>query len=228
MFEEKLKKELWIKIKQWRQINEEICEIESESDLPIPELFEDNVNYAGLVVQSMDLQNEIKELLIDSKYTPLTMLSRSQTTDIDYFSKFPETVSEQSIENHLEMQLLKNREEIKQRLRQVQPLGLEFAVSMRVKILYNQVITCYQNGAYDASCVLCRAIAESMIKIRCKDEYGEVYALLKKIHNPRLTGLYEAIAGKANKILHVSNEKTEAVEALKAIKLLRLFIKNFK
>ncbi len=228
MYEDKLKKELLSKINQWREINEEICEIESGSDLPIPDLFEDNDNYAGLIIESMDLQDEISALLVDSKYAPLTMLSRSQIQDIDFFLQLTDSSSEQNIEKHLEAQLLNTRDEMKKRIQQAPHLSLGFDIPPKIKNLYRQAIKCYVNGAYEASCVLSRTIAENIIRIKCKDEYRAIYDLLKKIHNPKLKSLYEEIAKKANKILHESNEKTEEKDALKAIKLLRLFIKNFK
>ncbi len=228
MYEDKLKKELFGKIKRWNEINNEICEIESDSDLPIPELFEDNDDYAGLVVESMDLQDEINELLIDSKYAPLTMLSRSQIQDIDFFLQLTDSSSEQNIETHLEAQLLNTRDEMKKRIQQVPHLSLGFDIPPKIKDLYRQAIKCYVNGAYEASCVLSRAIAENIIRIKCNDEGRTIYELLKKIYNPKLKSLYEEIAKKANKILHESKEKTEEKDALRAIKLLRLFIKNFK
>lgn len=228
MYEDKFKKELFRKINQWNKINNEINEIESESDLSILDLFEDNDDYAGLIIESMVLQDEINSLLIDSKYTPLTMLSRSQVQDVDFFLQLTDSSSEQNIEKHLEVQLLNTREEMKNRLKQTPNLSLGFDITPKIKNLYRQAIKCYVNGAYEASCVLSRAIAENIIRIRCRDEYKAIYDLLKKIHNSKLESLYEEIAKKANKILHESNEKTEEKDALKAIKLLWLFIKSSK
>ena len=242
MYEDKLKKELFEKICKYDEIIKAMSKIE-ESDLSIPELFDTNDEYAGFCVQSMDLQDELNELMLDTKYAPLTMLTSSQIGKLDFFEESSNLDFEQNIEKHLDLRLLKLKEEMKIRLKQVKTLRLSASVHQHIYNLYNQIIRCYVYGAFEASCVLCRAIAESIAK-RFIEHKGHGDLLVDKnkhlktmsiqeILNKKLSisieliGIYSKITNKADKILHEKSGKVEEKDALKAIQLLQSFIKRF-
>ena len=253
MYEDKLKKELFEKIHKYHEINKEISGRVCESDLT-PELFEsieeyaDALNetddeYADLSYQIMHLQEEIDELMVDTKYAPLVGLTESQIKDLDFFMKSSDSSFELNIEKHLDTRLLILKEEMKKRLKEIETLRMSTYLDPRTYHIYNEVIRCYINGAFEASCVLCRAIAEVIAKrfIEYKG-YGDLLIgkekQFKKLTIPGILSeklsiqkevitIYSKIARKADKILHEKNKKAEEKDALEAIRLLQSFIKKF-
>lgn len=244
MYKDKLKQELFEKIRKYREIDKERSKMEKEySDLSILELDESNDEYAGLCVQAMDLQEEIDELIIDTKYAPLVGLTGSQIKESDFFMKSSDLSFEQNIEKHLDINLLKLKEEMKKRLKQIKTLRLSASIDQHMYNLYNQVVRCYVYGAFEASCVLCRAIAEFISKeyIILKklghllpsksrsDQETSIFQILKKklSCSKEIPDLYYEIKAKANNILHEKEEVTKEQDALYMIRQLQLFIKNF-
>jgi len=255
MYEDKLKKELFEKIRKYHEINKEISERECElgkSGLT-PELFKsieeyadafmNDDEYADLFCQLVHLQEEIDELIIDTKYAPLVGLTETQIKDLDFFMKSSDSSFELNIEKHLDTRLLILKEEMKKRLREIEPLRMGSYLDPRTYHIYNEVIRCYIYGAFEASCVLCRAIAEVIAKrfIEYKG-YGDLLVgkekQFKKLTVPgilseklsiqkEVIAIYSKIARKADKILHEKNEKAEEKDALEAIGLLQSFIKKF-
>ena len=240
MYEDELKKELFEKIRKYDEVIKAMSEIE-KSDLSIPELFDTNDEYAGFCVQSIDLQDELNELMLDTKYAPLTMLTNSQMKKLDFFEISSDLDFEQNIKKNLDFRLLKLKEEIKTRLKQVKTLRLSASIHQRIYNLYNQVIRCYAYGAFEASCVLCRTIAEFIAKeyIKSKgldrllpskeqksEELNILRILIASSVDKNVIGLYKDIKEKANHILHEKDDRTEEEDALKAIQLLQSFIEK--
>ncbi|MBL7197645.1 MAG: hypothetical protein ISS47_06065 [Candidatus Omnitrophica bacterium] len=233
MYEEKLKKVLFEKIRNYDEIIKEMSEID-DSGLSTSELFDTNDEYAGFCVQSMDLQDEINELMLDTKYAPLTMLTSSQIRNLDFFEISSDLQFEQNIEKHLNLRLLKLKEEMKTRLKQVKTLRLNVSIDQHIYNLYNQVIRCYVYGAFEASCVLCRAIAEAIAdkytnsgrkSVRTRNQIWESLQKAPNI-NKKTLEIYSKIGSKANKILHSMDEKTSENDTYEAIELLQSFIKK--
>ena len=243
MYENKLKKELFEKIFKFNEISRERDEIEDNSELPFDELFNIDNLYAGLCSQAMDLQDEIDELIIDTKYAPLVGLTESQIKELAFFMQSSEMSFEQNIEKHLDIRLLKLKEEMRKRLKEIKTLRLSTHLDQRTYRIYNEVIRCYIYGAVEASCVLCRAIAEVIAKrfIEYKG-YGNLLVgeekQLKKLTvagilseklsvEKEVIAIYTKMARKADKILHEKTEKAEEQDALESIKLLQTFIERF-
>ena len=135
------------------------------------------------------------------------------------------------------------KDDMKKRFGQIKPIDLTVHIDPRTNHLYRQVIKCYIGGAFEASCVLCRAIAEVIAKrfIEYKG-YGNLLVgknkqsksmsvqevLKEKLSIPiEVISKYSKIANKADRILHKRDEKTEEKETLEAIQLLQKFIEQF-
>ncbi|MBU2102025.1 MAG: hypothetical protein ABH865_03320 [Candidatus Omnitrophota bacterium] len=219
-----MKKELFKKIRKYHEFIKERSEMEDNSDLPIPELFDSNDEYAGLCVQAQDTQDDIDKLLIEFKDRLIDGLTPLEFKELDFFLKSSDLGFDQNIEQYQQFRFLIFKEEEKRNLKKVKRLRLLRNVDVRTSYLYNEAIRCYTNSAFNASCVLCRAIAENIIKVKSNEPYGKPRDLLKKIRNSKLTRLYSEIAKKANRILHHPNEKTKEEDALKAVVLLQDFI----
>jgi len=244
MYENKLKKALFEKIREWGKVNEKISQIEDEAkNLSFDELIESNDEYGALCMQAEDFRSEIEELLIDTKYFPLLGLTDKQKMILDCFSQSPSLDYDKNIEKHLDLKLLELKDDMKERLGKVKPLHLTVNIDPRTRYFYNEVIRCFIYGAFEASCVLCRAIAEVIAKrfIEYKG-YSDLLVgketQLKKLTVPGILTeklsvqkdvieIYSKITRKADGILHERSEKAEEKDALESVKLLQSFIEKF-
>ena len=247
MYKEELKKEILEKFSELRDVAEERDEIEENSGLSYMELrYKSNDTlYGELCHREMQLIDAIRGMLLDTKYAPLTGLTDEQIKELSFYAdstNLDDSILREKIENNLNIMLLKLRGEIKERERQVKPLYLTAHIDERNYELYRQVIKCYVYGTFEASCVLCRAIAEVIAKrLIEKKGYGDWLAGQKKelkrlsiagilreklLIDNKVVETYSKIARKADKILHKKNEKTEEKNALESIKLLQFFIKQ--
>jgi len=238
------KTNLFERIREYNRLFEEMSEIENSSEYAIPDQFEINDEYAGLCVQMMDIQDTINEMLIDSKYAPLVMSTDRESRDLNFFIKSSDLSFDQNIEKHLEFRLLILKEEMKKRLKSVKILRVSGDINPRVRFLYDEAVRCFIYGAFDASCVLCRAISEFVLKeFIIKKEYGhllkegkrddlnkmEPLPIVKKyklLSNEMIDISYQ-IKDRANKILHEKDSKTEEEHAIESIELLQNFLKGF-
>jgi hypothetical protein len=242
MVNEKRTNDLFEKIRLYHELLTEQSVKEGASDLEIPELFEADDEYAGLCVQVTDFQDEIDMMLIDSKYAPLVGLSDGQFVDLDFFINSSDSTFDLNIEKHLNFRLLTLKEEMKKRLKSIKTLRLHGDLDPHVRFLYDEVVRCFINGTFEASCVLCRAISENLLKehikksgyehhIRGEKTESDKLSLLQivkkyKLLPKEMVNVYCDMAMRANKILHEKDSKTEE-EALSSIKSLQTFIKNF-
>ncbi|MBL7131240.1 MAG: hypothetical protein ISS45_07565 [Candidatus Omnitrophica bacterium] len=241
MYEDKIKKELFEKIREYDEIIKEMSGIE-ETDLPIPELFDTNDDYASLCVQSMDLLDEINELMLDTKYAPLTGLEPSQIKNLIFFEKSSDLSYEQNVEKHLNLRLLNLKEEMKERLKQVKTFRITSHLNPHTRHIYSEIIKCYIYGAFEASCVLCRAISETMTKKfieykgcghllvgkNKKDKVRSIQDICLNVldMDKDIVSRYTKIGNKADNILHKKDVATEK-DAIEMIKLLQDFIEKF-
>ncbi|MEI8349844.1 MAG: hypothetical protein WCI77_06800 [Candidatus Omnitrophota bacterium] len=201
-----------------------------------------------LLDEFLILQNEISCLMVECKYYPLTGIDdksfellrrKTPAQEINISEAIP---SEDSIEKFLEERMITEAEEVKKRIKSIAPLFLDFQIDPTTLYFYQQVLRCYTYGMFEASCVLGRAITETIAKkyIRYKD-YGHllvdkdkenktmsVQAILKNILaiDTDIVSLYSKIGNIADNILHrkdmVNEERTFEV-----IKLLQEFLKQF-
>jgi len=249
MYEDKIKKELFEKIRKIIEINEETLEVMADESFDPA----DNSKFEDLFCESIDLQDEINELLIDTKYIPLVGLSEEQLKDLDTYLKDREKThvfdngkeiiqDGKEIEKHFDIQLLNFKEDMKNRIHKLKHLRMTTHLDQKTTHFYNEVVRCYIYGAFEASCVLCRAITETLAKrfIEYKG-YGHLLAgannkaktmsvqdiclNILKIDKDVIT-LYTKIGNNADKILH-QKEMIGENTALKMIELLQSFIKIF-
>lgn len=244
MYSDKLKKEVFKKIRRYDEINRRICEIEEEfPDVSQEELLDENSEYGPLCLDLLDLESDIEELMLDTKYSPLVGLTINQSKQLFFFEKIQSLNNEKNLEKILDIKLLELKDGMKERLRKVRPLKLTSPIDSQIPYLYKKIIRCYIDGSFEASCVLCRAISEFLIKEHIKKKgYGH---LLKgkeedttKMSLPRIIkqhklltrktiGVYYKIMERANNILHEKDVKTEDIHALTSIELLQSFIEEF-
>lgn len=245
MYEDKIKKELFEKICESLAIVQEQQEIEKEIEdgtrTPGDDLAEGLERYAHLEGELNELLEEIDTLVIDTKYFPLVGLTDIQNKLFSIFADI--VIEERNIDKYLDLTLVTIRDDIKERLQKVKSLFLTAHMHPRIHYLYREVVRCYINGSFEASCVLCRAIAELVAKdyIKSKkldyllpseerknEEISILQILKKKLAVPKeIIDLYAEIKEKANNILHNRNEKTEEKDSLNTIELLQSFIEKF-
>ena len=242
MYEDKIKEELFGKIYELFKTRKEMTEMEHNSNLPESELYATD-EWQGLMDQSMELLVDAQELMVETKYIPLTGLPIELMKELDYLAELSDADIDNYIEKHLDARLLHLKEEMMERIAQVKALRLTAHLDPHTGHVYNEVIRCFIYGLFDASCVLCRAIVELMAK-KFIEHKGYSHLLvgknkhLKKVsiqeildQDPLMpagiTKRYSQITNKANNILHKKNKGTEEKEALEIIRLLQSFIKDF-
>ena len=239
-----IKKKLFEKIREYHEILRERAEIESENPgISDSDLCEINDEYAGLSRREMVVQDEIDSLMLDFKATPLDNLNSDEINELDFFFRSSDLSFEQNIERHLDFRLLVLKEEIRGRYKEIKPLALVDNLVPHTRGFYNEAIRCYEYGFFEASCVLCRAIIESIAERYIKN-IGKGHLLVGKDNDKKgrsipdilknelampieIIKLYSQIVGKADNILHDEDEKTSPEDALQTIKSLQLFIKKF-
>ena len=252
MLEDRIKEGLFEKLRELQEVIEERDEIETNLDYTYEEIIEDedlvdeHIDYLGLCSREMDLQDEIRMLMFDTKYAPLTGLSNKQINELSFYVKsanLDDPILREKIEADLDIRLLKLREEIKDRQSKIKPLHLTRHVELRIYHLYNEVIRCFVYGAFEASCILCRAVAEFVAteyikskkrahllpsKERKSEELSILQILKRELSvEKEIIDLYGAIKEKANNVLHEKDEKTEEEDALDTIRLFQSFIEKF-
>lgn len=137
--------------------------------------------------------------------------------------------------------------EIIHRYRQLKPLVLSSEHDYRSMGLYQQAIKCFLNGTFEACCILCRAIAERLVKKRIvtlgHGEYlhhgknGQFAPPLLEIAEKfgvlsvELREKYREISRPANRFLHSIDEQERSISweglALSSIERLQEFITRF-
>lgn len=247
MYEDEIKKELFKKLRELRDVIDERDEIEESLDYTYSEIIEDedladeHIDYLGLCSKEMDLQDEIRLLMLDTKYALLTCLTNSQIKELNFYVKSanPEDlILREKVEMDLDIRLLTLRTEIKERQNKIQPLHLTINVASRVHYLYGEIIRCFVYGAFNASCVLCRAVAEFIAREYIKSKKlghllkkngPSIWVILTKKLSVKkeVTDLYSNINKKANDILHAGNEKIDEKNTLEVVQLLQSFVEKF-
>ena len=242
MYEDKIKEELFEKIYDLFKNHEKIKEMERNTNLPKDKLYATD-EYCELANHSMELLVDAQELMVETKYIPLTGLPIELMKILDDLAERSDADIDNYIEKHLDDRLVHLKEEMMERIAQVKALRLTEHLDPHTCHIYNEIIRCFIYGAFEASCVLCRAIAELMAKNFIEHKgYGQLLVgknrHLKKIsiqeildQDPLMpAGIvkkYSQITNKANNILHKKNKGTEEKEALETIHLLQSFIKEF-
>ena len=247
-YKEKIKKELFEKIQKHNELLAERDKREAEADedgISIAELCEDSDEHAGLCSQILDLQDAIDEDMIDTKYAPLVSLSHDEIKRFDFHIKSSDLSLEQDkvIEKHLDFKLKKFTGEIKNRLRKIKTLRLPAApFDQRAYCLYGEVVSCFIYGVFQASCALCRAVAEFMVEeYMIRKGQGEALRQAKKWEKRKVLAefirkteelrqverAYSEIGDKANRTLHDKSIGVEEKNVLDTIKTLHFFIEKF-
>jgi len=249
MHEDKLKEEIFGKLRELGEVVNERDEIEEEPDFPrYSEIIEDEeltdeyIDYLGLCSKEMDLVDEVRMLMLETKYVPLTDLTNNQIKKLTFYVKSAkQDVLKEKIGTELDIRLARLREEIKCRQGKIKPPPLN--IDLRVKHLYQEVIRSFvYSAAFAASCALCRAVAEFIAKEYIKSKgvahllpseeqkregLSILQILIRLSVDQDVIDLYSTIKEKANNILHEGAKKTEEDEALETIQLLQSFIEKF-
>jgi len=252
MLEDRIKERLFEILRELHEVIEERDEIEKNMDHTYEEIIQDedlvdeHIDYLGLCSKEMDLQDEIRMLMFDTKYAPLTRLSNKQINELSFYVKSANSsdpILWEKIETDLDIRLLKLKEEIKDRQNKIKPLHLTINVELQVYHLYSEIIRCFVYGAFEASCVLCRAVAEFIAKeyiksrgldhlLPSKERKNEEIPMLQILKRKlsvkkEIIDSYDAIKEKANNVLHEKDERTGEESALEIIQLLQSFIEKF-
>ena len=163
---------------------------------------------------------------------------KSKEISLEEVDELRKKIFESNIEKHLNFKLAELKEGIRERISRVKPLRIAERIDPHSCHLYSEVVRCYLFSNFEASCVLCRAITESIMErfVESKGQghlhtgkdnmsYREI--CLRVLHVDKGTIiLSDKIRKKANNILHEKDTAKDA-EALGAIELLQEFIKKF-
>ena len=241
MYEDEIKEELFKKIVEALNIMSKLEGMVEGSGLSWEELRKSSEGFEDLDKQLDKAIDEMNLLLIDTRYFPLVGITDTQKKIFSFVEKGD--IEERHVDKYLDFTLGAIKEDMKKRLQKVKPIYLTVHVDPRTSYLYTQAIKCYINGAFEASCVLCRAITESIAKryVEYKgfgnslsgknkeDKKMSIPEILRtKLSIPKeILSIYKKIGNKANNILHKKSDKTEEKDALNAIELLQSFIEKF-
>ena len=245
--ENQLKNELFNKLTEYLKTLLKIVKIEKatelDDDIAFDMLMDTNAEYQELYDKATSLSSDIHQIFIHIKGYPLIVTDEKRIELLNIASEHIENnISEKELNKYFEIQLLTQSNDMSQRAKQIKGLYLQGHLHNRTYNLYNEAITCYIHGFYNASCVLCRTISELIAKryiqhrgsndLLCgkeknKKEYT-INGLLSKLSVPKkILQLYRNIHYKADKVVHEIEEKTSQEEALKTIKELQELIKDF-
>ncbi|MBF0385675.1 MAG: hypothetical protein HQL27_07355 [Candidatus Omnitrophica bacterium] len=235
-----------------REINEMLLEaskeVPEETPTVIPSLVLFKSAYSEILEEYIKLNEEINGLMLDLKYYPIMGLWSGgiemfyRQDDVSGVSISERKPSKRQVDDFLNMRMEMEREDIKRRLNKVSPLILDSFISTRTQHFYQQVLKCYVHGFLEASCVLCRAITETIAKEyisnqdcgelldkkykdRKKESIQEI--LIERLEvDKKIVSLYTKIGNKADNILHKKEQATDE-ETFEIINFLQEFIKKF-
>ena len=253
-YEEKIKKEIFAKLRELREIMKEKNEIEENIDYTYDEIIQDEdlvdeyIDYLGLCSLEMEFEDDVKALLFDTKYMLLSGLTHSQLQELSYHALTinPEDpVLWEKVKKLLDCELLNLESDIKKRAKRIRPLLLITHIDSKTNELYREVVKCYVYGMFKASHAFCRVIAEAIVyeyigKSRLKHLIGyhgekknkknmpSLGKILKELSVDKKTvDIFYKIQDKSNYILHNKDITIEEKDSLNSIKLLQSFIKKF-
>ena len=251
MLEQKIKEVLLKKLKQLEEVKEKMSETYDKLE-KLYGVYENNFNswdnneeWNNICGQEGKLDGEIDLILMETNYFPLSGLN---DTDIKRIRSFGNLVysaydelkrkniiwNEHLIDKHLDFELNRLRQDMKQRIRQVKPLLLKGTIDFSTRIFYKQITSCYIFGLFDACCVLSRAVLEG-VAMKFIVSYGiknpsvsSIEENLKKFGvSKELIETYNQIRKRANKILHSSKMHATEHDAVNSIELLYSFLTDF-
>lgn len=247
MQKDEILNEILVAIRDLMMIHKKLDEMEKERGLAEDEAFDalidSNEEYLRLENESSKISDRIAGLFIRSNYYSLLIgLSYDERRVAEKLRKaFIPT--DRQVEEVLDEMLLLRRNEMIERLKQLPSLDLTEHLRPRIKGLYQQVMLCYVDGAFEASCVLCRAITESIAKRYITERgYGDLLVgkdkqskmmsvpdILKNILSvpDDMISLYGMIGRKADNILHAEDAQAKEEDALNAVTMLASFINKF-
>ncbi len=245
-YQDELKRELFQKIAVYYEAVDERDKMEedaAEQGIGIHELFESDDDYAGLEVRVQDLADKIQKIMIEVKSNPLLGLSIDQKKDFDFFKDWSDKNFSANFDDYQRDKAPWIQEQMRERLQKIPAIGEGFHMPPRERGLYRQVVLCYQNGCFEASSILCRAIvqavAERLIRFRSRGDLlvgpnrGEnqlsLMELLKQVEtgiSPEVISCGMRIIATADELLHKSDRTSGEKEALKIIRDLQLYLQK--
>ena len=252
MYEAEVKKEIFKKIGELRKLEETrsakpdsgINSSVDKNKSGISHITQEDVEFA---IKIGKLLFEIDELLLDTRYWPLTGLTIGELNELNKYIKENEEVYDDpsisdTLEKHMNMEMLQLKESWKERLSHLKSLYITVHLDSKIANLYTQVTKCYVHGFFESCCVLCRAVTELVAKryIEYKGQGNLLTGRNRSSLQPNIRmiledllvskdvlSIYSKIQKKADNILHRHSEKTEQKDALESVKLSQEFIKKF-
>ncbi len=183
---------------------------------------------------------DINKLLVESRFHPVMGIDVDELDPILASSLLRPNLS--AIENYLDSEHNLTKEETVKRLDSVTSLVLPAYIDPTTLRFYKQILKCYVSESYEASCVLCRAIAETVAKryivlrgyesmLVGPDRNKKQRSILDIFKNvlemdSEVVALYSKICSMADGILHLQKNSTDK-EALATIKQLQKFLVVF-
>jgi hypothetical protein len=166
MFDSKLKKEIIEKVRQGHEKVEQLQKLEAANPrLKADDLLHINA-YAKLWKELEMIDGEVKFLMLETKYYPLSGIdsgTMSALLPFDFFSEenkmvYDKTISDETIEKYLDMEYMKLHEDMKGRLRMLRPLISTFEIDANTRLLYRQIARCFTYGMFESCCILCSTV----------------------------------------------------------------------
>ena len=243
---EEIKHDLFEKITEYYNIIEERDAVEEEipPEVSYNEFAESNDEYAGLCHREMLLQDEIDELMLETKYVPLMNLDEEQMKRLGKFEKLSNLNIEIIIEKHMDGLLNEMKIKMRSRIKKIKPLRTATFLDAKTRGIYHEIISCFIFGNLAASCALCRSLAEYLVlKLIDFKGYGDLITgkekrkdgsgIQKILHEYKLISdkaieHYTEIYDKGSDILHISSMVKDENEVSDFIRKLQVFIKEVK
>jgi ribosomal protein S15P/S13E len=208
-----------------------------------------------LVDKEFELREDISSYISDTKHFPINNLTREEEADLKYFEslkdadadrmtqKFFEQRLDAHIDEHLKDCFNLSISEMRERYKQLNLLYMTgYALDDYLYNRYKEIASCYVHGFFNASCILSRAIAESMAK-KLIENMGYGHELSGEEHEKKkknlikilrhysllptdLINLYSKIIRVADHIIHNRNKMARQEDALNTIECLIEFMQK--
>ena len=243
IYAERIKHDLFEKISEYHDVLDERADIESDNPgVTDNGLCEIDDEYACLSRKTILLEEEIEELMLETKYIPLMNLDEEQMKELGHFEASSNMAFDVNIEKHLNGLLNVVKMEMRSRIKKIKPLRMTTFLDVKARAMYREIINCYIYGNLAASCALCRSLAEYLAKKLIDFKGLSDFIIGKERDNKGLSiqdilteyrfvsdktiEHYTEIYDRGSAILHGSSIVKNENEILNLIRKLQVFIKE--
>lgn len=191
----------------------------------------------ALLQKLKNYQKELVKLLESAKATIIDGFSIEEDSLLNILDGL-EIFDPEAIQEYYITEVICDSANIVERSREVRPLYLRQSLPSAAKKKYREAVLCYLSGRYDSCCIMCRSVAEMMIRELCRFKFKDKIEPKKYSFNELVDRLsrWGILKGKdymlAKKIKHSGNDSVHSdklankSDAMESIKDTRNFLRS--